>query len=251
MRRRTPLHLLAFFVSSAGLGLAATAAQAWGPGPAGSTSGKVVAAVSAPKSTAVAASTLASPKVVASALPSPKGAATTAASAKPATSTATVASSAKPAASGSAKPVVVAAKAPPKPTGKPKPTAKKGFGNYAPPAYVAMIKQWHLATDGKAPVDAKGRPKLVLVSINRVERVELVASTDNGDFSPTELDKASKILRAGDDHEHPVDPRLLNIVYELQKHFKTGEVRCGSCPDTARRSRGSAAITATDARWTW
>ena len=102
--------------------------------------------------------------------------------------------------------------------------AKKG-GSYAPPAYIAMVKQWHLSTDGKAPLDAAGRPKLVLYSINRGERVELEASTDAGNFPPEQLDKASYILRSGDGQMHPVDGRLLDIVYDLQKHFKASEVR--------------------------
>jgi uncharacterized protein YcbK (DUF882 family) len=234
--RRIPQHLLALLVSTAGLGVAATAAQAWGP--SASSSGKVGAVVSAPKSPSSNGDAK-SGKTSSTPTPSAKAAASVAPSAKPVSST-TTATSAKPVASTSAKPTIVSAKPPAKPpAGKPKPTAKKGFGNYAPPAYVAMIKQWHLATDGKAPVDEKGRPKLVLVSINRGERVELVASTDKGDFSPTELDKASKILRAGDDHEHPVDPRLLDMVYELQKHFKTGEVRFVSGYRTPLKRLGS------------
>ena len=115
---------------------------------------------------------------------------------------------------------VVAAK---KPVGK-KYTAKSGIG-WAPPAYVAMVKQWHLPTATKAPLDETGRPKLVLYSINRGEKVELTASSDKGDFSPTELDKAAWVLRSADGSEHPVDGALLNIVYELEKHFKAGEIR--------------------------
>jgi len=155
----------------------------------------------------------------------------------------------KPAASAAAPKTTTASAPPPAATTKIAPPAKKpapkgkyasktGIG-WAPPAYVAMVKQWHLPTLTKPPLDETGRPKLVLYSINRGERVELVPSSDKGDFAPTEIDKATWILRSADGCEHPVDGALLNIVYELEKHFKAGEIRFVSGYRTPTKRLGS------------
>lgn len=111
---------------------------------------------------------------------------------------------------------------PAKPFGKPKAVALKA--GWAPPGYVSMVKQWH-APAAKAPLDGSGRPKLVLVSINRGERVELEPLGDGGGFSPLARERASWILRARDGAQHPVDPRLLDLVYALQRKFGAGEIR--------------------------
>jgi len=133
--------------------------------------------------------------------------------------------SAKPSASAAkpnpAKPIVVA-KAPP-PKAAPKKVA--AVSKYQPPGYLAMVKAWHLATANKPPVDSAGHAKLVLAAINRPERIELAAKGETGGFVPTEIDKASFIMRSGDGHQHPIDPRLLDLVYRLQQHFGAGEIR--------------------------
>ncbi|GAC1562271.1 MAG: hypothetical protein NVS3B10_19680 [Polyangiales bacterium] len=129
------------------------------------------------------------------------------------------------AASSAAPAKAAAPKTPVKPAPpKGKYASKAGIG-WASPAYVAMVKQWHLPSSSKPPVDAGGRPKLVLYSINRGEHVELTASTDHGGFAPTEIDKATWILRGGDGYEHAVDASLLDVVYDLQRHFKAAEIR--------------------------
>ena len=208
--------------------LALVAAAALGAPPAGAGSAKVATSASAKSATsAKAAASTGKPSASAKAasLASVASVASTAvvASAKPASS----GSAKPPAATSSAKPPAVASGKPPAASGKPsgKPVAKLGAAAGAPPAYVAMVKAWHLASTDKAPLDVNGRPKLVLYSINRAERVELQASTDDGDFAPSEIDKASWILRAGDGNQHPIDARLLDIVYALEKHFQASEVR--------------------------
>ncbi|MEI7893587.1 MAG: DUF882 domain-containing protein [Myxococcales bacterium] len=79
---------------------------------------------------------------------------------------------------------------------------------------------------GKAPpVDARGRPLLVLVSLGRGERAELSALTDPGGFATRDLERAAHVLRAGGGDEHPVEPRMLDLVYRIQVHFRAPEVR--------------------------
>jgi uncharacterized protein YcbK (DUF882 family) len=101
--------------------------------------------------------------------------------------------------------------------------ASLGAG-WAPPAYVAMVRKWH-APAGAPKVDAAGRPKLVLVAINRPERVELEPLGPEGGFGPQALERASWILRSADGQQHPVDPRLLDVAYALQRRFGAAEIR--------------------------
>lgn len=105
-----------------------------------------------------------------------------------------------------------------------KPKVVAMTGGWAPPAYVAMVKKWHEKAPAP-PVDTAGRPKLVLASINGMGRVELTPLTDKGGFSPLDIDRVSHVLRSSDGSEHPIDPRLLDAAYALQRHFKAGEVR--------------------------
>jgi uncharacterized protein YcbK (DUF882 family) len=96
----------------------------------------------------------------------------------------------------------------------------------APPAYAQAMNGWHAMPHGAAaPVDESGRPKLVFVSLNRNERVELAAAGDAGGFAAEDLDRAAHVLRAAGGEEHPVDPRIVDIVYRIQTHFHAPEIR--------------------------
>jgi uncharacterized protein YcbK (DUF882 family) len=81
---------------------------------------------------------------------------------------------------------------------------------------------------------------LVLVSLNSTERVELPAHSDLGGFDARSLDLAAHVLRdTAHDLEHPVDPTLLDVVYQAQRHFNAPEVRVISgyrAPSGQRRS---------------
>ncbi len=105
-----------------------------------------------------------------------------------------------------------------------KPKVVAMTAGWAPPAYLAMVKKWHEKAPSP-PVDGTGRPKLVLSSINGMGRVELTPLTDKGGFSPLDIDRVTHALRSSDGSEHPIDPRLLDAAYALQRHFHAGEVR--------------------------
>ncbi|HEU4405917.1 MAG TPA: DUF882 domain-containing protein [Polyangiaceae bacterium] len=115
----------------------------------------------------------------------------------------------------------------------PKAAPGKGGGKAAAKAprvtanYQASSRRWHQAPPGAgAPRDAGGRPKLVLVSLNSAERVELEAPTDGGGFDARALDLAAHVLRdTHRDLEHPVDPTLVDVLYRAQRHFDAPEVR--------------------------
>ena len=95
----------------------------------------------------------------------------------------------------------------------------------APHAYQQAMVGWHAPVGKQAPVDASGRPMLVLQGINRSEKVELTAQTDAGGFAARDLDRAAWVLRSMSGDEHPVEPRALNIIYRIQTHFQAAAIR--------------------------
>lgn len=120
---------------------------------------------------------------------------------------------------------------------KPAPSAAKPAGKTAARAPapkrlaasgpIAASRIWHQAPPGKtAPVDAAGRPMLTLQGLNIPDRVTLTASSDRGGFSAEDLDHAAHVLRdPRTGNEHPVDPRVLDLVYRVAVHFGAPEVR--------------------------
>ena len=104
------------------------------------------------------------------------------------------------------------------------------------PAPVAASRSWHAAPPGKAaPVDAGGRPMLVLQGLNIPDHVELTPRGERGGFSAEDLDHAARVMRDHGGNEHPIDPRLLDVIYRLQVHFKAPEIRIISGYRTPQR----------------
>jgi uncharacterized protein YcbK (DUF882 family) len=102
-------------------------------------------------------------------------------------------------------------------------------------AAVPASRTWHAVAPGKtAPVDASGRPLLVLQGLNIPDRVELTPRGDRGGFSAEDLDRAAHVMRDHSGNEHPVDPHLLDVIYRLQAHFKAPEIRIVSGYRTPR-----------------
>ena len=97
----------------------------------------------------------------------------------------------------------------------------------AAPRYAQYVKTWHTPTANRTPpVDANGRPMLALVALNTGDRLELPAISDRGGFAASELDRAAFVMRESHSgNEHPIEPRLLDVVYALQRHFGAQEVR--------------------------
>jgi uncharacterized protein YcbK (DUF882 family) len=123
------------------------------------------------------------------------------------------------------------------PGGKPTVVAKP-----APkPAYGAFVKNWHTPTEGQtAPNDPQGRAMLVLAAINTSERVEVSARTERGGFAAYDLDRVSKLLREpSSGNQHPIEPRLLDLAYRVQTHFKAQEIRIISGYRTPRAGGAS------------
>jgi uncharacterized protein YcbK (DUF882 family) len=114
----------------------------------------------------------------------------------------------------------------PPPATAAKPAAARAAAPAKRSQSVPASRGWHAATPGKtAPVDARGRPMLVLQGLNIPDRVELTARSDRGGFSAEDLDRAAHVMRDHAGNEHPVDPRLVDMVYRIQTHFHAHEIR--------------------------
>lgn len=125
---------------------------------------------------------------------------------------------------------------------KARPTARRATGA----AYRAHVQRWHAKDDAaRAPLDAQGRPKLVLENINTKERVELESLGDGGGFSEAERARATSVLR--DTHrggDRAADAELLDLLYRLQRHFDAPCVRVVSAyraGGASQHARGRAA----------
>ena len=106
----------------------------------------------------------------------------------------------------------------------------------ARPAYGSYVNAWHAVAPGRtAPTDERGRKKLVLFALNTQERVELTAERDTGAFSAHELERAAHLLREpSTGNEHPVEPRIVDVLYRIALKFDAQEIRVVSGYRTPR-----------------
>jgi uncharacterized protein YcbK (DUF882 family) len=111
----------------------------------------------------------------------------------------------------------------------------------APARYGTYVHAWHAPDPDKtAPIDDRGRPMLALASLNTGDHLQISATSDGGGFSASDLDRVSFVLREpSTGNEHPIEPRVLDLVYRIQSHFRAQEVRVISGYRTPRRRRGS------------
>lgn len=91
---------------------------------------------------------------------------------------------------------------------------------------VPAARGWH-ALGGKTPsTDAFGRPTLTLQALNMPDHVTMTASGERGGFSAEDLDRAAHVLRdPRTGNEHPIDPRVLDLVYRVAVRFSAPEIR--------------------------
>jgi len=96
-----------------------------------------------------------------------------------------------------------------------------------PSGYFYSVRYLHTPVPGRhAPLDISGRPKLVLRSVNLNASEAFDAAADTGAFAMSDFPRVSHILReASTGHEIAIDPRLLDILYRIQRHFNAQEIR--------------------------
>ncbi len=109
-----------------------------------------------------------------------------------------------------------------------------------PSRYAGYVHRWHTPSDEPIVLDALGRPELVLVSLNTGDHVELRAGSERGGFAASDLDRAALAMKDTQlGNACPVEPRLLDLVYDIETHFQSREVRFVSGYRTPRKGGGS------------
>lgn len=106
--------------------------------------------------------------------------------------------------------------------------ARRAPAPYHPPrGWANTVRGWHTPAPERAcPTTPEGRPMLVLEALNGGERAALRPERDDGGFSASELERAARLLRdPRTGNEHPVDPRLLDLVYRIERKFDAQAIR--------------------------
>ncbi len=117
-----------------------------------------------------------------------------------------------------------APKAAMKPAAKTSKVAKKPKPSPQDAQYQTAVRGWHSPAAVKP--DSNLPAKLVLVSLNSGERVELDAHGESGDFSARAAEEARWLFRErGSGRSHPVEPLLLDTLYRIQRHFNAPMLR--------------------------
>jgi uncharacterized protein YcbK (DUF882 family) len=109
-----------------------------------------------------------------------------------------------------------------------------------PAGYFYSVRYLHAPTAGKvAPLDVSGRPELVLRPVNTNESSAFQAAYDLGGFAQTDLPRVNHTLREpSTSHEFPIEPRLLDMLYRIQRHFNAQELRVISAYRTPVEGNG-------------
>jgi uncharacterized protein YcbK (DUF882 family) len=109
-----------------------------------------------------------------------------------------------------------------------------------PAGYFYNVRYLHTPDPSRhAPLDAAGRPQLVLRSVNKREIEALPAATDSGGFAASDLPRAQHVLReSSTGHESPLEPRVLDLLYRIQRHFNAQEIRVISAYRTPVEGNG-------------
>jgi uncharacterized protein YcbK (DUF882 family) len=88
------------------------------------------------------------------------------------------------------------------------------------------VESWHKPIAHPARTDAHGRPYLTLEILNTAERIEVEPQADTGRFSAADLDRLAHALRdTRRGNEHPIDPAIVDLIYDVQLHFGANALR--------------------------
>jgi uncharacterized protein YcbK (DUF882 family) len=120
--------------------------------------------------------------------------------------------------------------------------AKQAAKPKAPPVsrYAGYVHRWHAPSEEPIVMDPAGRPELVLVSLNTGDHIEARARSDHGGFAASDLDRVALVLRdTASGNAYPVEPRLLDLVYDIETHFQARELRVISGYRTPKKGGGS------------
>lgn len=94
-------------------------------------------------------------------------------------------------------------------------------------AYRAMTQRWHdPATNPGPQFTPDGRQLLRLTSINGRGTADLTPRTAEGGFDEAACAEVARVLSdARSERVHPIDRRLIEVMYSLARHFHAGQLR--------------------------
>lgn len=118
-----------------------------------------------------------------------------------------------------------ARKAPKKVARKKRPKRKRRCRAYANPRYKKMVRNWRKVPKIPEPRWRNGYRDLTVYSVNHGERVRVFPFLDDGTLDPSALEELEPIFR--DRHSeasHPVDPRLVKLLYKLAVRFEARQI---------------------------
>ena len=96
-----------------------------------------------------------------------------------------------------------------------------------PANYFYAVRGWHTPDPARTILrDSNNRPLFVVHAMALDERITMQASTDHGVFATADVARASHTVRESTTgNEHPIDPRTLDVLYQIQVHFNAQEIR--------------------------
>jgi uncharacterized protein YcbK (DUF882 family) len=132
-----------------------------------------------------------------------------------------------------------------------KSTKKKKRKPSEPPGYRQMRDAWHESPDAGASTNfADSSPKphirpLVIKPVHQQATFTLIPDDEAGHFSESELRKVALAFSPSPGVEHPIEPRLLELIYRGAEHFNVPWVHLISgyrlTRSTSRHTQGRAA----------
>lgn len=105
-----------------------------------------------------------------------------------------------------------------------------------PANYFYTVRNWH-TPDPTATIqrDANSRPLMVIRGMTINEQITMQAASDRGGFSATDMTRVAHALREPTTgNEHPIDPRTLDVLYQILVHFNGQEIRVVSAYRTPK-----------------
>lgn len=102
---------------------------------------------------------------------------------------------------------------------------RRGCVAHASPRYQRMIRRWSRVPQIRRPRYRDGYRELVIYDVNHGERVRVFPFLADGALDPQAVEKIQHLFRdKNTDAEHPIDPRLIKLIYKLADTLKARQV---------------------------
>lgn len=102
---------------------------------------------------------------------------------------------------------------------------RRGCRAFASPEYRRMVRNWRKVPEIPAPRYRDGFRDLTFYSVNLGERIRLFPFLADGSLDPQAVVDIAHILRdKHTDAEHPMEARLIKLLYRLANRFKARQI---------------------------